>query len=321
MHPHDSTSRPTHTTASPADTAAPNARTADAVPARRARSTRPASHLTPWRVRLRRRLRGRHALRARTTPTSESVSTAPTAATTTATTTATTATTSPTGHSATPKHSALNPDAHCVDTPAPAPAAAWVRAGWNTGGVPYGYRARHVLVTPTHGRPRWRSHLVIEPVEAATVALIFTWRAVDHLSTTEIAQRLNAARYPQPLDPITGQPRPWTPRRVRTVIGNPKYLGQQVWGRTRHGRPAPARDWTWSAPNPHLAVVAPETFAAAQITQSGTADSGMTNPTIGPVRCDSAQTCGGTRSQPEDAESSSVRPRSSASSPHHQSTR
>jgi hypothetical protein len=147
--------------------------------------------------------------------------------------------------------------------------------------------------------------------------LIFTWRAVDHLSTTEIARRLNAARYPQPLDPTTGQPRPWTPRRVRTVIGNPKYLGRQVWGRTRHGCQVPACDWTWSASNPHLAIVAPETYAAAQITQSGTADSGATETTSSPARRDPAQPCCAAHGRPGGAESSSVRPRSSASSPHH----
>jgi hypothetical protein len=261
----------------------------------------------PWRARLRRRLRGRHALRARTTPTSEPNSTA------------TTATTAPAERPSTPDHAALNPDTNFVD--APAPAAAWVRAGWNTGGVPYGYRARRVLVTPVHGRPRWRSHLVIEPVEAATVAVIFTWRAVDHLTTTEIAQRLNAARYPQPLDPATGRPRPWTPRRVRTVIGNPKYLGRQAWGRTHHGRPVPARDWTWSAPNPHLAVVTPETFAAAQITHPGTADPGTTDAITGPASHDPAWTCGNVHRQPAGAESSAARPCLSASSPHHRPTR
>jgi hypothetical protein len=43
-----------------------------------------------------------------------------------------------------------------------------VRAGFNTGAVPYGYRAQRVRVAPARKRPRWRTRLVIEPVEAAT---------------------------------------------------------------------------------------------------------------------------------------------------------
>src|SRR5262249_46353778 len=56
-----------------------------------------------------------------------------------------------------------------------------VRAGCNTGTVPYGYRPRPVRIAPTGGRPRWRHRLVIEPVEAATVKMIFTWRGQDRL--------------------------------------------------------------------------------------------------------------------------------------------
>jgi hypothetical protein len=54
---------------------------------------------------------------------------------------------------------------------------AMVRAGFNTGAVPYGYRARRVRIAPAGRRPRWRTRLVIEPAEAATVKMIFAWRA------------------------------------------------------------------------------------------------------------------------------------------------
>jgi hypothetical protein len=136
--------------------------------------------------------------------------------------------------------------------------------------VPYGYRARRVLVSPAHGRPRYRTRLVIEPVEAATVRQIFLWRSIDQLSTTEILHRLTAARYPQPLHPATGQPRPWSLRLIRSLLTNPKYLGRQAWGRTHHGHPLPPGEWTWSAANPYLALITRETFVAAQPTRSRT---------------------------------------------------
>jgi len=81
-----------------------------------------------------------------------------------------------------------------------------VCAGFNTGGVPYCYRARQVQVTPAGGRARWRARLLIEPVEASTVRMIFVWRGEDRLSTTGIRRRLTAARYSTPLDPTLGNP-------------------------------------------------------------------------------------------------------------------
>jgi hypothetical protein len=42
-----------------------------------------------------------------------------------------------------------------------------VHACFNTGDVPYGYRARRVRVTPAGRRSRWRTRLLIEPVEAS----------------------------------------------------------------------------------------------------------------------------------------------------------
>jgi len=138
-----------------------------------------------------------------------------------------------------------------------------VRAGLNTGDVPYGYRARRVRVTPAGRRPRWRTRLLIEPVEASTVRMIFVWRGEDRLSTTEIRRRLAASRYPAPLDPETGEPGVWTVAIVRAILRNPKYLGRQVWGRTRHGKPTPRTDWVWSEVWVHPPLVTAEEFAAA----------------------------------------------------------
>jgi hypothetical protein len=138
-----------------------------------------------------------------------------------------------------------------------------VRAGFNTGDVPYGYRARRVRVTPTDRPARWRTRLVIEPVEASTVRMIFVWRGEDRLSTREIRRRLTASRYPAPLDPDTGQPGVWTVAIVRAILRNPKYLGRQVWGRTHHGKRLPRTDWVWSDVWVHPPLVTAEEFAAA----------------------------------------------------------
>lgn len=138
-----------------------------------------------------------------------------------------------------------------------------VRAGFNTGQVPYGYRAQRVRVTPAGRRPRWRTRLTIEPVEAATVRMIFAWRGEDRLSATQIRRRLAASRYPAPLDPATGQPVEWTVVMVRAILHNPKYLGRQVWGRRHHGRPVPDDRWVWSDPWAHPPIVDEATFAAA----------------------------------------------------------
>jgi hypothetical protein len=138
-----------------------------------------------------------------------------------------------------------------------------VRAGFNTGAVPFGYRAQRVRVSPPGRRPRWRTRLVIDPVEAAAVKMIFMWRVTERASSAEIRRRLTAARYPAPLDPETGQPGAWTRAAVRAILRNPKYTGHQVWGRRHHGRRAPRTQWVWSATWAHPPLITPEEFAAA----------------------------------------------------------
>lgn len=159
-----------------------------------------------------------------------------------------------------------------------------VRAGFNTGEVPYGYRAHRVQVTPAGRRPRWRTRLTIEPVEAATVRMIFVWRGEDRLSVPQIRSRLGASRYPAPLDPATGQPTVWTVATVRSILHNPKYLGRQVWGRRHRGRPAPEHRWVWSSPWAHPPIVDHATFAAVQHPRQGSHDPTQTtkNPEQAP---------------------------------------
>jgi hypothetical protein len=139
----------------------------------------------------------------------------------------------------------------------------WVRAGFNTGAVPYGYRAQRVQIAPAGRRARWRTRLVIEPVEAATVKMIFMWRGEDGLTIAAIRQRLLAARYPAPLDPETEQPVVWTRALVAAVLRNPKYLGRQVWGRRHHGRRASCEAWVWSPEWAHPPIVSTDEFVAA----------------------------------------------------------
>jgi hypothetical protein len=144
-----------------------------------------------------------------------------------------------------------------------------VRAGWHTGPIPYGYRAQRVRTTPPGRRPRDRVRLILEPVEAATVRMIFAWRVEDGLTHQEIQHRLTHARYPAPLNGDAGEPGAWTRRHIAAILHNPKYLGQQVWGRHRHGQPVQADRWVWSGPWAHPPIVDEATFTAAQSAQRG----------------------------------------------------
>jgi hypothetical protein len=96
-----------------------------------------------------------------------------------------------------------------------------VREGWNIGPIPYGYRPHRVRIAGHTRRPRHRTRLLIEPVDAATVAMIYRWRVHERLSPQAIVVRLTDNHYPQPRDPITGQAQPWTVDRVTTILHNP----------------------------------------------------------------------------------------------------
>jgi hypothetical protein len=136
-----------------------------------------------------------------------------------------------------------------------------VRAGYQIGPPPYGYRALRIRVTDPTGRSQLRAVLVPDWQTAAVVRQIFRWRAEDGLGFAAIAQRLNAdaRQYPPPVQ--TGR---WTAKAVRRVITNPKYVGRQVWARTVAGRPTPAEQWVTSGPNAHEPLVDPRTFHRAQ---------------------------------------------------------
>lgn len=136
-----------------------------------------------------------------------------------------------------------------------------VRAGYQIGPPPYGYRALRIRVTGTAGRSKLRTVLVPDWPTAAVVKQIFTWR-VDHgLTFTAIATRLNADPRQYPASAPNGR---WTAKAVRRVVTNPKYVGRQVWARTVSGCPAPAEQWITSQPYAHEPLIDERTFHRAQ---------------------------------------------------------
>ncbi len=134
-----------------------------------------------------------------------------------------------------------------------------VRAGYQIGPPPYGYRALRIRVTDLSGRSRLRVVLVPDWQTAGVVKQIFVWRAHDGLAFAAIVARLNAdlRQYPAP----SGR---WTVKTVRRIVANVKYTGRQVWARTAAGRPAPAEQWVTSAPNVHEPLIDERRFELAQ---------------------------------------------------------
>jgi hypothetical protein len=136
-----------------------------------------------------------------------------------------------------------------------------VRAGYQIGPPPYGYRALRIRVTDPTGHSKLRAVLVPDWQTAAVVKQIFTWRAAHRLGFTAIASRLNSdpRHYPPPTH--AGQ---WTAQAARRIVTNPKYTGRQVWARTIAGRPVPAEQWVTSAPRVHEPLIDERTFHRAQ---------------------------------------------------------
>ncbi|MGY6655335.1 recombinase family protein [Amycolatopsis sp. TRM77291] len=136
-----------------------------------------------------------------------------------------------------------------------------VRAGYQIGSPPYGYRSLRIRVTDPSGHSRLRAVLVPDWQTAAVVKQIFIWRADYGLKFAVIAARLNRdpGQYPAPVP--NGR---WTAKAVRRIVTNVKYTGRQVWARTVAGRPVPVDRWVTSAPNAHERLVDERTFRRAQ---------------------------------------------------------
>lgn len=136
-----------------------------------------------------------------------------------------------------------------------------VRAGYQIGPPPYGYRALRIRVTDSTSHSKLRVVLVPDWRTAAVVRQIFRWRVDDGLKFAAIARRLNSDPRQYPAPTSTGQ---WTAKAVRRIVTNVKYTGRQVWARTVAGRPAPVEQWVTSAPNVHERLVDERTFREAQ---------------------------------------------------------
>lgn len=154
-----------------------------------------------------------------------------------------------------------------------------IRAGEHLGAAPYGYRIRVVPGDP-HALAA-RGVLIPDESTTAVVRQIFTWRTTDRIGPTVIAQRLTAdpQRYPPPRR-ADGTARTWTRGIVRHILTNPVYIGHRTWGRTRQGRPTPARQWVASPRDAYPPLVDQLTFTAAQRPLSGTEKSEAVAPQL-----------------------------------------
>lgn len=145
-----------------------------------------------------------------------------------------------------------------------------VRAGYQIGPPPYGYRALRIRVTDPSGRSKLRAVLVPDWQTAAVVKQIFIWRADHGLTLAAIATRLNGDLRQYPTPSRSGR---WTSKAVRRIVSNIKYTGRQVWARTVDGRPTSPQQWVTSAANVHEPLVDERTFHRAQACRSnGLAD-------------------------------------------------
>lgn len=136
-----------------------------------------------------------------------------------------------------------------------------LKAGYSTGGRTYGYTTVDAGV------------LIIVPEEAEIIRRIFREYVEGH-SPLAIVADLNRERIPAPrggqwaASTING-----SRKRANGIIGNRLYVGEMVFGRQRNvkdpttgkcqKRLCPENEWIVQR-MPHLAIVEPEVFAAAQ---------------------------------------------------------
>lgn len=147
-----------------------------------------------------------------------------------------------------------------------------VRQGWHTGGpVPYGYALEaHPHPNPHKARDGKHKHkLIIDPVRAPIVLMIFEDYCLRHLGLGEICDKLNRDldRYLPPRRNRKDEMplrQTWSRSQIRSLLRNPKYTGYNVWNRhdKRKGRPLirPRSEWVWSPTPTHEAIVPRELF-------------------------------------------------------------
>lgn len=97
------------------------------------------------------------------------------------------------------------------------------------GTVTYGYRGEPVDGRPTkRGRPRCK--IAIDTVESGWVRTVFRWFGVDEWTISKIVRELNNRGVPVRR---TSRTRRWTHTIVRKMLGNPRYVGDWEYGRTK----------------------------------------------------------------------------------------
>ncbi len=151
-----------------------------------------------------------------------------------------------------------------------------VRQGWHTGGrPPYGYMLEpHPHPNPQKAREGRKKHrLILDPVKAPIVAMIFADYTENGMGLSAICEKLNrdTERYPPPSPnrkDENGLPPTWSRSQLRSLLRNPKYTGYNVWGRhdKRKGRPLirPREQWVWSATPTHEPIISREVFDAVE---------------------------------------------------------
>jgi len=112
-----------------------------------------------------------------------------------------------------------------------------IELGFRQGG-PAGFGLRRVLIDQTGSvkgilaggeqKSLQTDRVILMPgpdEEVATVNQMYRWLVEEDASLAEIVQRLNR------LPVLTDRERPWTPRTVREVLTNEKYIGNNVYNR------------------------------------------------------------------------------------------
>jgi site-specific DNA recombinase len=151
-----------------------------------------------------------------------------------------------------------------------------VRQGWHTGGrAPYGYQLEpHPHPNPKKAREGRKKHrLILDPVAAPIVLMIFTDYAENGMGLGSICEKLNRDldRYPPPRrngKDVNELVQTWSKSQLQSMLRNPKYTGFNVWNRhdKRKGRPLvrPRQDWIWSPTPTHEVIVPKELFDAIE---------------------------------------------------------
>ncbi len=159
-----------------------------------------------------------------------------------------------------------------------------VRQGWHTGGrAPYGYMLEeHPHPNPNKAREGKRKHrLIIDPIRAPIVLMIFEDYCLRFLGLGEICEKLNRNldKFPPPIPNRKddhGLPATWSRSVIHGMLRNPKYTGFNVWGRhdKRKGRPLirPRDQWVWSATPTHEVIVSRELFEQVEERSLGKAN-------------------------------------------------